>query len=108
MRAMRMAIENAGVAPTDVEYLNAHGTSTQQNDVSETAAPWSELGPLHAAVTGAARRAFAELGVQGYVMCHLSHSYHAGACLYFTFAITPSGRQRTRSPVRKSRQKCVP
>ena len=24
-------------------------------------------------------------------MCHLSHSYHAGACLYFTFAINPSG-----------------
>ena len=26
-------------------------------------------------------------------MCHLSHSYHSGACLYFTFAITPSGRR---------------
>ena len=25
-------------------------------------------------------------------MCHLSHSYHAGACLYFTFAFKPSGR----------------
>ena len=37
-----------------------------------------------------ARGAFAELGVRGYIMCHLSHSYHAGACLYFTFAITPS------------------
>jgi alkyldihydroxyacetonephosphate synthase len=60
-------------------------------DVSETAAPWAELGLLHAAVTAAARGAFADLGVQGYVMCHLSHSYHAGACLYFTFAITPSG-----------------
>jgi len=24
--------------------------------------------------------------VTGYVMCHLSHSYHVGACLYFTFA----------------------
>src|SRR3954471_1833165 len=44
MRAMRMAIENAGVAPTDVEYLNAHGTSTQQNDVSETAAIKSVFG----------------------------------------------------------------
>ena len=22
-------------------------------------------------------------------MCHLSHSYHAGACLYFTFALNP-------------------
>ena len=62
-------------------------------DVSETAAPWSELGPLHAAATGAARGVFADLGVQGYVMCHLSHSYHAGACLYFTFAINPSGKR---------------
>ena len=23
-------------------------------------------------------------------MCHLSHSYHAGACLYFTFAFRPT------------------
>jgi alkyldihydroxyacetonephosphate synthase len=29
-------------------------------------------------------------------MCHLSHSYHAGACLYFTFALVPSG---TREPL---------
>lgn len=55
-------------------------------DVSETAMPWSRLMPVYDAVTAAAYRAFAELGVQGYVMCHLSHSYHAGACLYFTFA----------------------
>ena len=36
------------------------------------------------------RGAFAELGVQGWIMCHLSHSYHSGACLYFTFAFKPS------------------
>ncbi len=41
----------------------------------------------------AARGSFAELGVPGYIMCHLSHSYHAGACLYFTFAFKPSGRR---------------
>ena len=62
-------------------------------DVSETAAPWGALQDLHAKVTAAARDAFDDLGVRGYVMCHLSHSYHAGACLYFTFAITPSGRR---------------
>jgi alkyldihydroxyacetonephosphate synthase len=62
-------------------------------DVSETAAPWSALAPLYDRATGAARAAFADLGVRGYVMCHLSHSYHAGACLYFTFAIAPSGRR---------------
>jgi alkyldihydroxyacetonephosphate synthase len=39
----------------------------------------------------AAHGAFADLGVTGYIMCHLSHSYHAGACLYFTFAFHPSG-----------------
>jgi alkyldihydroxyacetonephosphate synthase len=38
-----------------------------------------------------ARAAFDRLGVRGYIMCHLSHSYHAGACLYFTFALMPSG-----------------
>jgi alkyldihydroxyacetonephosphate synthase len=59
-------------------------------DVSETAAPWSRLPGVHAEVTAAARRAFAAQGVPGYVMCHLSHSYHAGACLYFTFAFVPS------------------
>jgi len=55
-------------------------------DVSETATTWSGLMPLYAAVTAAANGAFDELAVKGYVMCHLSHSYHAGACLYFTFA----------------------
>ncbi|MFL5864958.1 MAG: FAD-binding oxidoreductase [Solirubrobacteraceae bacterium] len=59
-------------------------------DVSETAMPWSRLQAVYDAVTDAARSAFADLGVQGYIMCHLSHSYHAGACLYFTFAFPPS------------------
>ncbi|HWF36069.1 MAG TPA: FAD-binding oxidoreductase, partial [Solirubrobacteraceae bacterium] len=55
-------------------------------DVSETAMPWSRLEPVYEAVRAAAAGAFADLGVQGYMLCHLSHSYHAGACLYFTFA----------------------
>ena len=60
-------------------------------DVSETSAKWSLLPELYENVTTAARDSFAELGVTGYIMCHLSHSYHAGACLYFTFAFKPSG-----------------
>ena len=55
-------------------------------DVSETAMPWSRLEPVYRAVTAAARGAFAAQRVQGYLMCHLSHSYRSGACLYFTFA----------------------
>ncbi|MCL0093501.1 beta-ketoacyl-ACP synthase II [Dehalococcoidia bacterium] len=38
MRAMRLAIADAGLAPGDVDYVNAHGTSTPLNDVSETRA----------------------------------------------------------------------
>jgi alkyldihydroxyacetonephosphate synthase len=34
----------------------------------------------------AANATYAELGVPGWIMAHLSHSYHSGACLYFTFA----------------------
>jgi 3-oxoacyl-[acyl-carrier-protein] synthase II len=44
MRAMRYALEDARVSPTEVGYLNAHGTSTQANDVSETAAIKSVFG----------------------------------------------------------------
>ena len=61
-------------------------------DVSETAAPWSVLPGLYDAVIAAAEGQFRSLGVPGYVMCHLSHSYHSGACLYFTFGLKPSGR----------------
>ena len=55
-------------------------------DVSETAAPWSKLLPLYNGVVEAANRAYDEIGKKGWIMCHLSHSYHSGACLYFTFA----------------------
>ena len=55
-------------------------------DVSETATGWSRLMALYEAVTAAADGAFAAQGITGYVMCHLSHSYRTGACLYFTFA----------------------
>jgi 3-oxoacyl-[acyl-carrier-protein] synthase II len=37
-RAMRNALDNAGIAPTDIDYVNAHGTSTPANDATETAA----------------------------------------------------------------------
>lgn len=35
---MRKAIESAGLKPDDVEYINAHGTSTKLNDLSENKA----------------------------------------------------------------------
>ncbi|MCU1524866.1 MAG: FAD-binding oxidoreductase [Microbacteriaceae bacterium] len=55
-------------------------------DVSETAAPWSKLLGLYEHAIESANRAYEEIGVKGWIMAHLSHSYHTGACLYFTFA----------------------
>ncbi|ROZ61509.1 FAD-binding oxidoreductase [Kocuria soli] len=55
-------------------------------DVSETAAPWAKLTTVHKNVYDAAQSAFDELGKTGWIMSHMSHSYHSGACLYFTFA----------------------
>ena len=36
--AMKLALQNASLDSTDIDYINAHGTSTQLNDKSETAA----------------------------------------------------------------------
>lgn len=36
--SMKLALQHAGLQPEDVQYINAHGTSTQTNDRTETAA----------------------------------------------------------------------
>ena len=43
-RAMRLAIKDAGITPGVISYINAHGTSTPANDVTETAAIKKALG----------------------------------------------------------------
>jgi 3-oxoacyl-[acyl-carrier-protein] synthase II len=37
-RCMRLALKDAGITPADVDYINAHGTSTEYNDANETTA----------------------------------------------------------------------
>lgn len=66
-------------------------------DVSETATPWALLKQIHDTTVAAAQAAMEKAGVQGFIMCHLSHSYHSGACQYFTFAINDSSEHNMES-----------
>ncbi|MFM2309955.1 MAG: hypothetical protein RLY87_2077 [Chloroflexota bacterium] len=43
-RAMKMALKTAGITPADVQYVNAHGTSTNAGDIAETQAIKSVFG----------------------------------------------------------------
>src|SRR5262249_15296774 len=44
-RAMALALADAGLRPADVDYVNAHGTSTPHNDANETKAIKEAFGP---------------------------------------------------------------
>lgn len=47
-KAMEMAIKDAGLTPEQIDYVNAHGTSTHHNDLFETKAIKLALGEEHA------------------------------------------------------------
>ncbi|MEP7276664.1 MAG: beta-ketoacyl-[acyl-carrier-protein] synthase family protein [Betaproteobacteria bacterium] len=46
IQSMRAALKDAGATPADVDYINAHGTSTSMNDRSESAAIHAVFGDL--------------------------------------------------------------
>lgn len=54
-------------------------------DVAETAVNWKNLINLYQSTIQLMKEQFKKDQGAGYIGCHLSHSYHTGACLYFTY-----------------------
>jgi alkyldihydroxyacetonephosphate synthase len=54
-------------------------------DVSETSTVWSNLLPLYYSSMESINNAMLRTVKKGFLGCHISHTYHTGASLYFTF-----------------------
>jgi 3-oxoacyl-[acyl-carrier-protein] synthase II len=71
-RAMRMALNDACVNTSDVAYINAHASSTPQNDVNEAAQIASVFGPDAPPVSGTKAFTGHALGAAGAMECAIS------------------------------------
>jgi alkyldihydroxyacetonephosphate synthase len=72
----------------DTPYLRDFLLSYQVfGDVCDTGATWTNINEVHTRVYEAFYEAQRRQGLPGFMFCHMSHSYHSGACLYFTFAL---------------------
>lgn len=65
IRCMEVALENAGLSPTDIVHINAHGTGTPLNDAAEAEAVtkvFGEPGPLMTSTKGVTGHALGAAG----------------------------------------------
>jgi 3-oxoacyl-(acyl-carrier-protein) synthase len=75
--AMRAALEDAGLAPSEVDYVNAHGTATPANDKAEALALQAVFpgeGPLVSSTKGATGHTLGAAGALEAVLCVLALS----------------------------------
>jgi 3-oxoacyl-[acyl-carrier-protein] synthase II len=76
-RAMKRALNDAGVTPADVQYINAHGTSTPANDLNETRAIKAVFGEHAAGINVSSTKSMTGhmLGAAGaveFIICSLA------------------------------------
>ena len=72
LAAMEKALEDAGIIPADIEYINLHGTGTKDNDLAEAKAIHSVFGnhiPSLSSVKGATGHSLAASGAIESVVC---------------------------------------
>jgi len=80
--AVRAAIEDAGLSPKDIDYVNAHGTATDANDANETTVLKQTL--------GARAREIPVSSVKG----HLGHTMGAAGAIEIAVTALALARQR--------------
>ena len=78
-RAMELALRNAGLPPADVDYINAHGTSTRLNDLYETLAIKTVFGERAGRVPVSSTKSMtghclsAAAGIEAVICCKALH-----------------------------------
>lgn len=76
-------------------------------DTLETSCRWAAVEKLHSSVTAAFYHTVRDTGSSGVIMAHLSHQYHAGTCIYFTFLIRSEQDEETLMQVRKNIEETI-
>lgn len=84
-RAMLNAMRDGGVSPDTVDYINAHGTSTQLNDVNETTAIINALGAENAGKTAVS----STKSVHGHMLGAAGSMESALTCLALKHGVIP-------------------
>jgi 3-oxoacyl-[acyl-carrier-protein] synthase-1/3-oxoacyl-[acyl-carrier-protein] synthase II len=72
LAAMKKALEDAGIIPADIEYINLHGTGTKDNDLAEAKAIHSVFGnniPPLSSVKGATGHSLGASGAIESIIC---------------------------------------
>jgi 3-oxoacyl-[acyl-carrier-protein] synthase-1 len=72
--AMRRALDAAGIAPADIDYINLHGTATRTNDASEDVAVCGVFGPATpvSSTKGATGHLLGAAGITEAIVCALA------------------------------------
>jgi 3-oxoacyl-[acyl-carrier-protein] synthase-1 len=82
--SMRGALESAGLAPEDIDYVNMHGTATKANDAMEDAAVTAVFGPgmASSSTKGWTGHTLGACGILGAIIAGLAiHHSFLPACL---------------------------
>lgn len=77
--AMRQALARAGIAPSDIDYINLHGTGTPSNDLAESKAIHSVFGehlPAHSSTKGFTGHTLGAAGITEAVLVELALLNH--------------------------------